>query len=516
MSSLNKPSEFLILCSVLLAVFVVPSSISGTAIALPYISESIKTDMSTLQWVVNAFNLTFASFTLVWGKLSDLLGKKKAFLYGAFIYALASLLSMVAKNVLLLDFARAMAGIGGAAIFSCGSAIFIHFFDGDKRTKAFAFFGTTAGLGITLGPTLSGLLIDIWGWHSIFGLHALSLILVLVIGLRIPKDTVEKNNSNIDLIGGILFISGMFFVILTLSKGYDWGWNNNYTITSVSISLFLLIAFLIRIKTTPNPIISLELVRNRKFLGFILVPVVASFTFVALLTYLPTYFTAAKQLSASSAGMMMLFLTSPVLVFPLVAGKLASKGVSTKKLIYCSVLSMLAGSIILIMSIYFRSDVVLLLPLSLILIGVGMGMSAGLIDGEALSCVQASEVGMAAGLLNTFRLGSEAIAVAAYGSLLSSTLSRLIPSHIQTFGLHNIEEWITSVASGNFFEMVSSTSGIDKSLLTNTLVDLYTTAFTITNGVLILVSLIVTLTIFSLLKEQRRVEQYVEQGKIKT
>lgn len=514
MNKLNKSGEILILFSVLLAVFVVPSSISGIAIALPYISDSIKTDMSTLQWVVNAFNLTFASFTLVWGKLSDFMGKKKAFLYGAFIYALASLLSVLATNVLVLDLSRALAGVGGAAIFSCGSAIFIHFFEGDKRTKAFALFGTTAGLGITLGPTLSGLLIDTWGWHSIFVLHALSLTLVLLVGLKIPKDTTEKSQGKIDLIGGGLFISGMFFVILTLSKGYDWGWGDSYTLTSIAVSLFLLISFLFRIKTASNPIISTELVRNKKFLGLILVPVVASFTFVALLTYLPTYFTAARQLSASNAGMMMLFLTSPVLVFPLVAGKLVSKGVPSKNLIYISMMSMLVGGGALLVSIYCYSDIILILPLSLILIGVGMGMSAGLIDGEALSCVQPSEVGMAAGLLNTFRLGSEAISVAMYGSLLSSTLTEILPSHVQAFGLSNIENWVTSVSSGNFSDMVSNTYGIDKNLLFNTLVNSYTTAFTITNGVLILVSLVVSLTAVFLLKEKNKTTEYIEKEEV--
>ena len=86
------------LFAVLLAVFVVPSSISGTAIALPYISNDISADLSNLQLVVNAFNLTFACFTLVWGKTSDVFGRKKSFLLGASIYTVASVGSALSHN----------------------------------------------------------------------------------------------------------------------------------------------------------------------------------------------------------------------------------------------------------------------------------------------------------------------------------------------------------------------------------------------------------------------------------
>ena len=207
MNKITQPNPFLILTAVLLAVFVVPSSISGTAIALPYISSHIHSDLATLQWVVNAFNLTFASFTLIWGKLSDLFGRKKSFLLGAVIYTLASLGSALSHNTLLLDIFRAFAGIGGAAIFACGSAIFIHQFDGQQRTKAFALFGTTAGLGITLGPTLSGILLDTIGWQSIFYLHTLALLIVLFMSRYIPADHTQSGSvKQIDILGSILFI----------------------------------------------------------------------------------------------------------------------------------------------------------------------------------------------------------------------------------------------------------------------------------------------------------------------
>ena len=140
-----------ILFTILLAVFVVPSSISGTAIALPYIAESLGSESTLLQWVVNSFNLFFACFTLIWGAISDRLGAKTCLIAGVATYLLGSMLSFLASSLLWLDVGRALAGIGGASVFACGSAILIRTFEDKERINAFAFFGTTAGLGITLG-----------------------------------------------------------------------------------------------------------------------------------------------------------------------------------------------------------------------------------------------------------------------------------------------------------------------------------------------------------------------------
>ncbi|NAX48890.1 MFS transporter, partial [Photobacterium halotolerans] len=265
--------------------------------------------------------------------------------------------------------------------------------------------------------------------------------------------------------------------------------------------LFLL--FIIRVNLAKNPVLNLNLLKNHKFLGFILVPVVASFTFVTLLTYFPTYLTGPMQLSASKAGLMMLFLTSPVLVFPLIAGNLASKGVSSKLLMYISIFSMLIGTSLLLSSI----DIVLnfsILALSLFLIGIGMGMSAGLVDGEALSCVDPNEIGMAAGLLNTFRLGSEAVAVAVYGSLLSSTLSEIVPENLNMFGLQNISEWINSITAGNFAAMIEGTSGLDQDLLLKEVIATYNHAFTTTNIVLGAIALLVSFMVIGFLRKETK------------
>ena len=216
----NNTAQNLILLTVLLAVFVVPSSISGTAIALEFIARSFgdfsqttqiaqnsNQNQALLQWVVNSFNLCFATFTLIWGALADRFGTRKCLILGVFLYLIGSALSALSPNLITLDIARGIAGLGGASVFACGASILVKSFSEDKRAKVFALFGTTAGLGITLSPTISGLLIDAFAnasiagfaisiensWRSIFAFHFLVLFVVLLLSLCYQKIRKIKN-----------------------------------------------------------------------------------------------------------------------------------------------------------------------------------------------------------------------------------------------------------------------------------------------------------------------------------
>ena len=203
----NSFADTALLSIILLAIFVVPSSISGTALALPAIGADIQAPLTSLQWVVNAFNLAFACFTLAWGALADRLGRKRCFVAGASLYVVASVLSAVAESAWLLDVARGLAGIGAAAIFSCGIAILSTHFDGPARLRAFALFGTVAGLGVSLGPTLSGLLLDSVGWRAIFWAHAVTLVIVLLGSPLITRDgQLAERTARFDVPGATLFV----------------------------------------------------------------------------------------------------------------------------------------------------------------------------------------------------------------------------------------------------------------------------------------------------------------------
>lgn len=411
------------LAAVLLAVLVVPMSISGTAVALPAISASIGGGAAGQQWVVNAFNLTFACFTLVWGSLADRFGRGRLFLFGAAIFAVGSAASAAAPTIGVLDGARAVAGLGGAAIFSCGSAILSSRFEGPQRLRAFALFGTTAGIGVALGPTISGILVDTAGWRTIFLVQAAVLVVVLlcarVIGWTKPATAQDKHTF--DLLGTALFVAGLFALMVGIVQGHPWGWTSPATIAAFLFAFALLGAFTVVEGRTAAPLLDLGLLRHRRFLALCLVPVAASFGFVTLLTYFPSFLQFVVGQSSLFAGLTIVLLTIPVVLGPIAAAKAVERGVPPLTVIWVSIGALIIGDLGLLLA--GPDTAVALIAIPLLLVGSGMGLSAGLIDGQALSLVPDEKAGMAAGVVNTLRLGSEAIAVAIYASLLTGVVS---------------------------------------------------------------------------------------------
>ncbi|WP_079192843.1 MFS transporter [Streptomyces sp. CB02460] len=410
----------LTLAVVLLAVFVVPTSISGTAVALPAIGADLHAGSASLQWVVNAFNLAFACCTLVWGSLADLIGRVRAFTTGAAIFTAASVACAVTPNVYVLDAARAVAGIGGAAIFACGSALISTAFDGAARAKAFALFGTVAGIGVALGPTVSGPAVDGLGWRWIFGLHALALALVLFCLPAVARTVEEPRDTGaprLDLRGAAVFVLAMLALTYAIVQGSQWGWTAAGTLGLLVVALVLLALFTAHSRRAEAPLLDLSAVRNKAFLAYCLVPVAASFGFVTQLTYLPTYLTTVAGDSPSSAGATMLLLTLPVLALPLAGAQLVQRGTPATAVILASLGFLVIGDLALLLLGPDTSALAMAVPM--LLTGAGMGLSAGLVDAQALALVDPAKAGMAAGFLNTLRLGSEAVAVAVFGSAVA-------------------------------------------------------------------------------------------------
>ncbi|MCO5968060.1 MFS transporter [Actinoallomurus soli] len=420
------------LAAVLLAVLVVPTSISGTAVALSDIGGQTSAGLTSLQWVVNAFNLTFACFTLAWGSVADIVGRAKAFALGAGIYLIASVASGLAGSIHVLDAARALAGIGGAAIFSCGSAILSTVFTGPARVRAFALFGTVAGIGVGVGPSFSGAIVESLGWRWIFGVHAIVLAVVLCatpVVLRTVADR-GRTGARIDLPGAALFILAMLALTVSIVQGSQWGWSSLGVLGLFAVSLSLFAVFAAVQRRVAHPMLDLSVLRDRRYVGLCLVPVAASFGFVTMLTYLPSYLTAAAGRTAGTAGLIMVLLTIPVFVCPMLASALVNRGLPAETVLRASLVCLIVGDLALL--VFDPGFSVLVVAVPLLVTGAGMGLSAGLVDGRALAIVPDEQAGMAAGFLNTMRLGSEAVAVAIYGAvfatLVHATISRSIGS----------------------------------------------------------------------------------------
>lgn len=349
---------------VLAAQFVIPLSISGTAIALPAIATDLGTSSTPLQMVVNGFNLAFALCVVLWGAISDRIGYRASFRLGAAVVAIAGAASAVAPSLLALDLARVVAGVGSAAVLTGSTAILSNYYAGAARAKAFAIFGAANGLGLALGPTISGGLISLAGWRGVFMVHAVVLCLALVGSILIPRMQHHRPQS--------------------------------------------------------HRLLDLSLLGNRSFVALCLVPVAGSIGFVTLVTYLPSALSGILGMGAGGSGLLMLAMTTPVVIGPILSARLIKvvERVTPMVIVFASLVCLVVGALGLLLLRPGSGFGVILLPM--VLIGFGFGLPVGLVDGEALALVTAHASGTAAGIINFFRIGSEAIFVAIYGWSLAS------------------------------------------------------------------------------------------------
>lgn len=372
-TSTSTPPSRWTLPIILAAQFVIPMSIAGTAIALPEISTELGTQTTALQWVVNGFNVAFALGVLAWGVISDRVGYRLTFTVGGALFTISSFISAVCSSLFLLDMMRVCAGLGAAAVLTGASSMLSNAYEGSARARAFALFGTVNGLGLALGPTISGALVAGVGWRGVFVVHGLVLAIATLSSRTLPAVSAP---------------------VTPKSTGTD-------------------------ITKNRTPLLDLSLLRNREFLAMCLVPVAGSIGFVTLLTYLPSALSGIKGLSAGQAGLVMLAMTVPVVIAPTIVAKLMEtiSFLTVGSIVYLSLFVLILGDIGLMLLHEDGSLAWIILPM--ILLGLGFGLPIGLVDGHALQVVPQERTGTAAGLLNFFRIGSEAVFVAGYAVVLS-------------------------------------------------------------------------------------------------
>ncbi|WP_183086246.1 MFS transporter [Mycetocola tolaasinivorans] len=351
---------------IVLSVFVVPLAISGMGVLLPTIARDLGASPFLLQAVVNGFNASFAIFTLVWGVLSDRLGYRATVILGLVFFTAGSLVSTVAADLVVLDIGRILSGIGGAAVFTGAASIMSNAWEGPARARNFAIFGTVIGIGSAIGPVIAGVLTGWLGWRGVFIVFGIVTVLALVFSRALPQIRHEPQPGR---------------------KVVDFG-----------------------------------VLRNPHFLALALVPVATAIGAITLGTYLPVAFGAIYDLSASSAGLFMLFMMVPIVVAPLAVSKAIHRfaGITPMGVIYVALIAMIIGDGALLV---ISPDVAIWWAIpGMLLIGAAFGMTIGLVDGEALAQVPPHRSGAAAGVLNFVRVGSEAVVIAAFAAIVAALI----------------------------------------------------------------------------------------------
>ncbi|WP_405094578.1 MFS transporter [Micromonospora sp. NBC_01412] len=428
----NRPTVVLI--AVLLSTVSLPISLTGASVALPDIGRDLDAGLAGVQWVVNGYNATFASFMLATGALADLLGRRRVYAAGLAIFAVAGLAGAVAGNIVLLDVARALAGIGAAAAATSAAALLADAFQGPARARAFSLFGTAIGVGLAFGPSIAGLLIEAFGWRAVFAAPALATCAVLALVPLLPESR-PAHAGGVDWAGTVTFTSALLLLIFGFVQGPEFGWSAPVIVAAFGAAAALLAVFVRVERRRADPMFDLALLANPRFLGVCLAAATTVAVLVPLLVYLPSYLTTVVGLSPGAAGGTLILLTAPTLVLPLLSGAL-TRLVPAPAVIVASVAVVAVGAAWATVLAPDSGAATLAGPL--LTIGVGIGLSIGLLDAIAIGSVAPGRAATGAGMINTARLSSETIAIAVVGAVLASTTAGRLADPGFTSGLRTV------------------------------------------------------------------------------
>ncbi|WP_296257802.1 MULTISPECIES: MFS transporter [unclassified Pseudomonas] len=410
-----------ILLAVCIAAITMPLNFTAAAVALPAIGRTFGADPLALNWVTNAFMLTFGSCLMLGGALADSYGRKRLFLAGVSAFAALSAGLTVAPSLLWFDLLRAAQGIAAAAALSGGMSALAQEFEGHERMRAFSFVGSGFGIGLAFGPIASGLMIKAFGWPTIFLMITALASVSTVAGLRFMHESRNRQAAGIDWPGALSFTWALTVFTDAMLQAQQSGWSDPWVVALLICALLSFMAFVFIERRVARPMLDLTLFRYPRFVGVQLLAAAPAYAFVVLLVLLPIRFIGIDGMSEIDAGRLMIALSAPLLVLPIVAGRLV-RWLSPSML--CGIGLLVSAAGLLWLSHVPAASPTMAFAWPMLLIGVGISLPWGLMDGLAVSVVPKERAGMATGIFSTMRVAGEGVAVAVVTAILSALTSQ--------------------------------------------------------------------------------------------
>ncbi|SEJ59002.1 MULTISPECIES: MFS transporter [unclassified Variovorax] len=478
----STSSKNWLLAAVCLAALGMPLSFTGPAVVLPAIHGALGGSPVQLNWVTNAFMLSFGATLMAAGALADAYGRKRVFLQGLAVVALSSALLTLAPGIVAFDLARALQGLGSAAAFAAGTAALAQVFDGTARTRAFSLIGTSFGVGLSCGAILSGWLAETFGWQAVMLSPGAVSLAALCIAAPVMRESRNPQAMGLDLPGTVSFTAALSLLTLGVLQAPDSGWGSPWVVGALAGAVLMGAAFIAIERRVAHPMLDLSLLRIPRFVGVQLLAAAPAYGFVVLLVLLPIRFIGLEGRSALEAGSFMFALSGPILIVPTLAASLAHR--------FSAGVISAAGLLVCAAGLCWLGRCAPGAPLhelagALLLIGAGIGLPWGLMDGLAVSVVPRERAGMASGIFNTVRVAGEGIALALVGAGLTALVAaRLGPSA-------SASQAAQRVTTGDLSQALALLPGVDRAALLQAYGAAFGTLLCVLAGVTVLTALVV-------------------------
>jgi len=376
-------------------------------------------------WITSAYAVAVLAGMPIFGKLSDMYGRKRFFIFGLTIFLIGSALCGIAQTVPQLAIYRAIQGIGGGALMPIAFTIVFDIFPPEKRGKMTGLIGAVFGASSVLGPLLGAFITDTISWHWVFYVNVPIGLVAFFLISRYYKETKQHSKQKIDWLGATTLIAAVVSLMFGLElAGKEFAWNSWQSYTLFGLFAVLSVVFVWAETKATEPIISFWMFKNRLFASSQVLAFLFGATFVGLTIFIPIYVQAVYGGSATNAG---------IILMPMLLGSVAGSAfagitqtkISYQKIMAISVVFYAIG--MMLMSTISPETSRFLLTFYMVLVGIGVGFSFSLLPSASMHKMDYRYRGSANSTNSFFRSLGLALGITVFGSLQT----KLLTSEIQ-------------------------------------------------------------------------------------
>jgi EmrB/QacA subfamily drug resistance transporter len=403
-----------VMTAVAMGVFLSTIDSSIVNVALPTLARDLQADFATVQWVVLAYLLTLATLMLGIGRLADMKGKKPIYTIGFIVFTIGSVLCGLSPSVHWLIGFRVLQAIGAAMIMALGAAILTEAFPPFERGKALGIFGTVVSVGIVVGPTLGGVIIDAFSWHAIFFVNLPVGILGTFLSMRFVPAFRPPGGQRFDAWGAIALCANLLCLSLALTVGQRLGFGDTRIVAlfaGFAASLAIFIAVELRAE---QPMIDLRLFRNRLLSVNLITGFFAFIAVAGSLILMPFYLENVMRLDTRQVGLMLAALPVGLGIVAPVSGWLSDR-LGTRPIAVVGLAVLVVGYLML-SRLSAETDTLGFL-VSFLPIGLGMGIFQSPNNSAIMGSAPRERLGVVSGLLSITRTLGQTTGIAVWGAV---------------------------------------------------------------------------------------------------
>ncbi len=403
-----------------LSVIVLANDFSAINVALPVMEKDFHTDVNTLQWVINAYALTFGVLIVTGGRLADLFGRREAFFVGAIIFASMSALGGAAQTETWLIASRVVMGVGGALMWPAILGMTYTALPADKAGLAGGLILGAAGLGNAIGPLLGGVLTDLLSWRWIFFFNVpVTAFAVIVTYLTVHQPKPETEDTKVDYAGITTLSVGLVALLVALDQVNEWGWSDPRILALLAVAAALVVGFaFIERGAGMHALVPRDVMRNQSFTASCIAILLMSATFFAALLYLPQFMQKQLDYSPLESGAGMLPFLAVFATVSFIAGPLYNR-IGAKPIVCAGAACISAGPLLFSM-IDEGSGYAAIVP-GMVVLGIGIGLFYSTATTAGVTSVDESRTSLAGGIIYMFQIAGGSIGLGLTTTVFSSS-----------------------------------------------------------------------------------------------